>query len=108
MHAKSLQSRPTRCNSMDCSPPSSSVYGILQERILEWVAIPFSRGPSHCAPGTLQTPAGSALLLKRRARALRAFLFLVLREYISLLMKDVEVRFRRTWALESLRTSQGV
>lgn len=49
-----------------------------------------------------------ALLLKRRARALRAFLFLVLREYISLLMKDVEVRFSRTWALESLRTSQGV
>ena len=31
---------------MDCSPPSSSVHGILQSRILEWVAIPFSRGPS--------------------------------------------------------------
>ena len=29
---------------MDCSPPGSSVYGILQARILEWVAIPFSRG----------------------------------------------------------------
>ena len=29
---------------MDCSPPSSSVHGILQARILEWVAIPFSRG----------------------------------------------------------------
>lgn len=49
-----------------------------------------------------------ALLSKRRARALRAFLLLVLREYIPLLMKDVEVRFRRTWVLESLRTSQGV
>lgn len=45
-----------------------------------------------------------ALVLKRRAQALRAFLLLVLREYISLLMKDVEVRFRRTWAPESLRT----
>ena len=31
---------------MDCSPPGSSVHGILQIRILEWVAIPFSRGSS--------------------------------------------------------------
>jgi len=29
---------------MDCGPPGSSVHGILQARILEWVAIPFSRG----------------------------------------------------------------
>ena len=35
------------CNPMDCSPPSSSVHGILQARILEWVAIPFSRGTSQ-------------------------------------------------------------
>ena len=34
----------TLCNPMDCSPPGSSVHGILQARILEWVAIPFSRG----------------------------------------------------------------
>ena len=33
----------TLCNPMDCSPPDSSVHGILQARILEWVAIPFSR-----------------------------------------------------------------
>ena len=32
---------------MDCSPPHSSVHGILQARILEWVAIPFSRGSSR-------------------------------------------------------------
>ena len=59
------------CNPMDCSPPDSSVPGILQARILEWVAIPFSQGyfqprdraqVSHTAgrfvtepPGTLQT-----------------------------------------------------
>ena len=36
----------TLCNPMDCSPPGSSVHGILQARILEWVAIPFSRGSS--------------------------------------------------------------
>ena len=38
---------PTLCDPMDCSLPGSSVYGILQARILEWVAIPFSRGSSH-------------------------------------------------------------
>ena len=37
----------TRCNPMDCSPPGSSVHGILQARILEWVAISFSRGSSQ-------------------------------------------------------------
>ena len=31
------------CNPMECSPPDSSVHGILQARILEWAAIPFSR-----------------------------------------------------------------
>ena len=35
-----LQLCTTLCDPMDCSPPSSSVYGILQERILEWVACP--------------------------------------------------------------------
>ena len=34
---------PTLCNPMDCRPPGSSICGILQARILEWVAIPFSR-----------------------------------------------------------------
>ena len=33
----------TLCDSMNCSPPGSSVRGILQARILEWAAIPFSR-----------------------------------------------------------------
>ena len=37
---------PTLCNPMDCSPPGSSVHEILQARILEWVAIPFSWGSS--------------------------------------------------------------
>ena len=42
MHAKLLQSCLTLCDPMDRSPPGSSVYGILQARILEWVAISFS------------------------------------------------------------------
>ena len=42
--AKSLQSCPTLCDLMDQSSPGSSVHGILQVRILEWVVISFSRG----------------------------------------------------------------
>ena len=40
------QSCPTLCDPMDCSPPGSSVHGILQARILEWLATPSSRGSS--------------------------------------------------------------
>ena len=47
MHAKSLQSCPTLCGPMDHSPPGSSVHGILQVRIVEWVAMPSSRGSSR-------------------------------------------------------------
>ena len=42
MHAKLLQSWLTLCDPMDCSLSGSSIYGILQARILEWVVIPFS------------------------------------------------------------------
>ena len=42
----STQSCPTILRPMDCSPPGSSVHGILQAGILKWVSIPFSRGPS--------------------------------------------------------------
>ena len=41
------QSRPTLCDPMDCRLPGFPVHGILQARILEWVAIPFSRGSSQ-------------------------------------------------------------
>ena len=41
------QSCPTLCNPMDCNPPGSSVHEIFQARILEWVAISFSRGSSQ-------------------------------------------------------------
>ena len=37
----------TLCDPLDCSPPGSSVHGILQTRILQWVAISFSRGSSR-------------------------------------------------------------
>ena len=48
--AKLLQSCLTLCKPMDCSPPGSSVHEILQARILEWVAVPSSGGPSQVLP----------------------------------------------------------
>ena len=42
----------TLCDPMDCSPPGSSVHGILQARILEWVSMPFSRRFSWPRDGT--------------------------------------------------------
>ena len=58
LKVKVAQSCLTLCDPMDCGPPDSSVHGVLQARILEWVAIPFSkksvltqglnRSPLHC------------------------------------------------------------
>ena len=47
MSAKSLQWCRTLCDPVDCSLPGFSVHRILQARILEWVAMPFSRGSSQ-------------------------------------------------------------
>ena len=62
----------TLCDSMDYNLLSSSVHGVFQARILEWAAIPFSRGPSqprdqtqvfHIAGGSLPAePPGKALM----------------------------------------------
>ena len=48
------QSYPTLCDPVNCSLPGSSVRGVFQARILEWVAILFSRGPNQgSSPGFL-------------------------------------------------------
>ena len=52
------QSCPTLCNPVDCSPPTSSVHGFLQERILEWVSISSSRGSSWLRDQTLVSCVG--------------------------------------------------
>ena len=67
VHAKSLQSCLTLCNSMDCSPPGSSVHGILQARILEWVACPplgdfSSLGMEPTSPGWFFTTSACSML----------------------------------------------
>ena len=47
-----VQSCPTLCNPTDCSLPCSSIHGIFQATVLEWVAISFSRGSSQPRDGT--------------------------------------------------------
>ena len=65
MHAKSLQSCPTLCNPMDCSPPGSSVYRILQAWTLECIALPSSRDLSDpgIEPASLKSHALAARFL---------------------------------------------
>ena len=48
VRAQSPQSCSTLCDAMDCSPPGSSIHGILQARTMEWVAMPSCRGASRC------------------------------------------------------------
>ena len=59
MCVQSLESCPTLCDPVDCSSPGSSVHGISQARILEWVANSFSRGifPTQViTPASLMSP----------------------------------------------------
>ena len=60
VHAKSLQSCPTLCDSMDSNPPGSSVHGIFQTSILEWVAFSSSKGSSQSGIKPM-SPAAPAL-----------------------------------------------
>ena len=69
------QSCPTLCDPVDSSPPGSSVHGILQARILEWVAISFSRGSSQ--PGSPALQAG-ALSSKPPRKAIYVLNFKIL------------------------------
>ena len=61
----------TLANPMDCSPPVSSVHGILQARILEWVAISYSRGSSRlrdrtCSSRITAEPPGKSRYHRKR------------------------------------------
>ena len=62
-HAKSLQLCLTLCDPMDCSLPGSSVHGITQVRILEWVAMFSSRWPSWSRDQTHISCWGEVVLL---------------------------------------------
>ena len=61
------QSCPTLCNPMDRSPPGSYVHGILQARILEWVAMPISGGSFQPGDQTQVSPiAGGFFTLRHK------------------------------------------
>ena len=64
VHAQLLQSCPTLCDPMDRSPPGSSVHGILQARILEWIAISSSRGSSQPRDRTCFSCLGRQILYR--------------------------------------------
>ena len=66
---KSLQSCPTLCDSVDCSPSGSSSHGILQARILEWFACPPPRDLPNpgIEPVSLKSPALAGRILTTRA-----------------------------------------
>ena len=76
----------TLCDPMNCSLPGSSVHGILQARILEWVAVPFSRGSSQAgteprsptlqADFLLSEPPGIATAVAAAAKLLQSCLTL--------------------------------
>ena len=67
------QSSPTPCNPRDCSPPSSSVHGIFQARILEWVTITYSRGSSQPRDQSrVSCTAGGFLTTKPPGKPMRA------------------------------------
>ena len=76
----------TLCDPMDCSPPGCSDHGILQEKILEWVDIPFSRGSSRprdwsyvscIAGGVFTVWSTTESLLERHALLFAGLLFII-------------------------------
>ena len=62
------QSCLTLCDPMDCSPPGSSIHGILQARILEWVAISFSTGSHHLLSLVTMDEMASTHFLNEKSR----------------------------------------
>ena len=70
------KSCPSLCDPVDCSPPGSSVHGIFQTRILECVAISFSRGSSQTEDQTQVSCIADSLLTEPSGKSnKKAFLY---------------------------------
>ena len=89
-----VQLCPILCNTMDCSPPGSSFHGIPQARILEWVAIPFSRRYLPDPEVELGSPALQADSLPSeppgKAINVYSFFWILGRDYISIKLLSLE------------------
>ena len=79
------QSCPTLCNPMECNLPDSSVYAILQARILEWVAIPFSMGSSWPRDWTWVSCTAGGFFTDWDTREARLVRYLLTKGYLELL-----------------------
>ena len=88
------QSCPTLCDPTDCSPPGSSVHGILQARMLEWVAIPFSRI-------LLWTSLLELLLLHATYFRILCFIVICLKAFLDILF-DFFIEKRRNWLFNNM------
>ena len=86
LHAESLQSCLTLCDPMDYSPPGSSTHGILQARILEWVAMPSSVGSS---PPVDRTPRLLCLLHRQADSLLSEPLLAECKTHFSILAWEI-------------------
>ena len=98
--AKSLQSCPTLCDPIDGSAPGSSVLGVLQARILEWVAISFSNACMHAKSLqsclTLYDPVDSSPPGSSVHRILHARIL----EWVAISFSLKKAEYRRTDAFE--------
>ena len=104
---------------MDCSPPGSSVHGILQARTLKWIAIPFSRGISQsrdrtlvsCIAGRFFTILATSAAMQTNAPGL-ATLKVLLRK-LRLISSDLKAKQGWAWLVlgwekTKIRTFLGV
>ena len=97
VHAKSLQLCLTLCNPMDCSPPGSSVHGILQARMWEWVAL-LSSGDllnTGIKPVSLTSPAlaGSFFITRAIWEACNNYMAMLTIFYWSLIHLHITLRY---------------
>ena len=88
------QSCQTLCNPMDSSLPGSSVHGIAQARILEWIAIPFSKECSNYCTIAVISHATKIMLKILQAR---------LQQYVNCELPDVQAGFRKGRLSKRLR-----
>ena len=100
------QSCPTLLDTMDCSPPASSVRGILQARTLEWVAMPSSRGSSQPKDQTQvsQIAGGFFTIWATRESQVNVFYIVYLYDFI-VTVKTKEVAIANVCILQIKRVS---